>query len=88
MSVLAQTSGLRTLTRFRLLWRIVTRWLADLLPKGLYARARSGKLRGFTGVDAPYEPPQEPDVALRPIDRSLDDLVEQLVAALRARDIL
>ncbi|MBV8472216.1 MAG: two-component sensor histidine kinase, partial [Hyphomicrobiales bacterium] len=39
MNVLTQASALRTLTRFRLLWRIATRWLADLLPKGLYARS-------------------------------------------------
>jgi bifunctional enzyme CysN/CysC len=35
-------------------------------PKGLYARARSGELRGFTGVDDPYEPPAAPDVTLCP----------------------
>jgi adenylyl-sulfate kinase len=34
--------------------------------KGLYARARAGELRGFTGVDDPYEPPAAPDVLLRP----------------------
>jgi bifunctional enzyme CysN/CysC len=33
-------------------------------PKGLYARARTGELRGFTGVDDPYEPPTEPDLRL------------------------
>jgi adenylyl-sulfate kinase len=37
-------------------------------PKGLYARARSGELRGFTGVDDPYEPPEAPDVLLCPED--------------------
>jgi len=37
-------------------------------PKGLYARARAGELRGFTGVDDPYEPPREPDVELRVVD--------------------
>jgi bifunctional enzyme CysN/CysC len=57
-------------------------------PKGLYARARSGKVHGFTGVDAPYETPREPDVDLRPVERSLDELVEQLVAAMRARGVL
>jgi bifunctional enzyme CysN/CysC len=57
-------------------------------PKGLYARARGGVIRGFTGVDAPYERPREPDVALRPLELSMDDLVEQLVAALRARRVL
>jgi len=31
-------------------------------PKGLYARARAGELRGVTGVDAPYEPPEHPDL--------------------------
>jgi adenylyl-sulfate kinase len=37
-------------------------------PKGLYARARAGELRGFTGVDDPYEPPREPDVELCVVD--------------------
>lgn len=37
-------------------------------PKGLYRRARSGELTGFTGIDAPYEPPDAPDLVLRPAD--------------------
>jgi bifunctional enzyme CysN/CysC len=57
-------------------------------PKGLYARARAGQVHGFTGIDAPYETPREPDVALRPVERPMDELVEQLVAALRARGVL
>tara|TARA_Y100001960_G_C14393751_1_gene689983 strand:+ start:166 stop:759 length:594 start_codon:yes stop_codon:yes gene_type:complete len=36
--------------------------------KGLYARARSGELTGFTGVDDPYEPPKSPDLVLSPDD--------------------
>ncbi len=35
-------------------------------PKGMYARARAGKIAGFTGVDDPYEPPQAPELVLRP----------------------
>jgi bifunctional enzyme CysN/CysC len=35
-------------------------------PKGLYAKARAGELRGLTGVDDPYEPPDQPDLVLRP----------------------
>jgi bifunctional enzyme CysN/CysC len=35
-------------------------------PKGLYARARRGELTGLTGVDAPYEPPEQPDLTLSP----------------------
>ena len=34
-------------------------------PKGLYARARAGELKGLTGVDDPYEPPESPDVVVR-----------------------
>jgi bifunctional enzyme CysN/CysC len=35
-------------------------------PKGLYAKARAGEIRGFTGVDDPYEPPDRADLVLRP----------------------
>jgi bifunctional enzyme CysN/CysC len=57
-------------------------------PKGLYARARVGKITGFTGVDAPYEQPRDADLTLRPTEHQLEDLVEQLVVELRARRVL
>ncbi len=57
-------------------------------PKGLYARARVGKITGFTGVDAPYERPREADLELRPAEHELEDLVEQLMAELRSRGVL
>jgi bifunctional enzyme CysN/CysC len=57
-------------------------------PKGLYARARVGKIRGFTGVDAPYEPPREAEVELHPLERPLEELVDELMVALRARGVL
>jgi bifunctional enzyme CysN/CysC len=57
-------------------------------PKGLYARARGGKITGFTGVDAPYETPKNADMELRPCEHPLDDLVENLVMELRARGVL
>jgi bifunctional enzyme CysN/CysC len=51
-------------------------------PHGLYARARAGTLHGFTGVDAPYEPPVAPDVRLRageePVERSVERLLDAL----------
>jgi len=34
-------------------------------PKGLYQRARAGELKGFTGIDDPYEPPTSPDAHCR-----------------------
>ena len=37
-------------------------------PKGLYARARAGELQGLTGLDSPYEPPEDPDLVLTPAD--------------------
>ena len=49
-------------------------------PKGLYARAKAGQLRGFTGVDDPYEPPLAPDVELRVTD--IDVAVERVLDAL------
>jgi bifunctional enzyme CysN/CysC len=35
-------------------------------PKGLYAKARAGEIRGFTGIDDPYEAPLAPELVLRP----------------------
>jgi bifunctional enzyme CysN/CysC len=52
-------------------------------PKGLYAKARRGELRGFTGVDGPYEAPEAPDLELGG-DVSVDEAVDRLVDALQA----
>jgi bifunctional enzyme CysN/CysC len=54
-------------------------------PKGLYEKADSGLIRNFTGVDAPYEEPLEPDIRLRTLEGAADGLAEEVVAALRAR---
>lgn len=45
-------------------------------PKGLYARARSGELRNFTGVESAYEPPENPDLRLDTASRSPDECVD------------
>ena len=37
-------------------------------PKGLYAKARAGEIKGFTGIDDPYEPPEHPELRLTPDD--------------------
>jgi bifunctional enzyme CysN/CysC len=37
-------------------------------PKGLYAKARAGQLKGFTGIDDPYEAPVAADLVLTPAD--------------------
>lgn len=50
-------------------------------PKGMYARARAGELSEFTGIDAPYDEPTNPDLRLSGAEGSVDDLARQLVAA-------
>ena len=52
--------------------------------KGLYARARAGELRNFTGVDSPYEPPLEPDIHIDTAASTPVAAAEQIVAALLA----
>ncbi len=56
-------------------------------PKGLYARALSGELKNFTGVDSPYEAPETPEIHLRTLGRAPDEMVETLETWLRERDI-
>lgn len=51
-------------------------------PKGLYARARAGELRGLTGLDAPYETPVEPELRIRGADESPDDGAARMVQSL------
>jgi adenylylsulfate kinase len=54
-------------------------------PKGLYKQARAGKIKGFTGIDDPYEPPQNPELHLDAAGRSPDALAEVVVAYLVAQ---
>ena len=37
-------------------------------PKGLYARAQAGEIKNFTGIDSPYEPPEDPEIRLATLD--------------------
>ena len=43
--------------------------------KGLYARARRGEIRNFTGIDDPYEPPEHPELTLDTRSLSVDQAV-------------
>lgn len=51
-------------------------------PKGLYAKARAGELRGFTGIDSPYEPPVAPDLVLTPDDGPPGDQAAKVLTLL------
>jgi bifunctional enzyme CysN/CysC len=51
-------------------------------PKGLYARARSGEIKGFTGVDAPYEPPEQAEIHIDTATVDVSHAVDRILAAL------
>jgi len=49
--------------------------------KGLYAKARKGEIKGFTGIDSPYEAPENPYLSIPTADMSVEEAVEQVCAA-------
>lgn len=51
-------------------------------PKGIYARQRAGEIRAVTGVDAPYEPPRDPDVRVDGERCSPEDAVAEILSAM------
>jgi bifunctional enzyme CysN/CysC len=57
-------------------------------PKGLYAKAKAGELKNFTGVDAPYEAPIDPEIHLQTLGRSADKLADVVLLALSERKIV
>lgn len=57
-------------------------------PKGLYKKARAGQLKGFTGIDDPYEAPEKPELILDGGKKSIDDLADEVLAFLKARNLL
>lgn len=46
--------------------------------KGLYKKARAGEIKGFTGIDSPYEAPLEPQIRIKTAQREVDDCVQEL----------
>ncbi len=56
--------------------------------KGLYKKARAGEIKGFTGIDDPYEAPTDPDVECRTDQESPDESVEKILAVLHTRRYL
>jgi adenylylsulfate kinase len=49
-------------------------------PKGLYKKARAGEIKGFTGIDDPYEEPLKPEIVVDSASRAPDDLAAEVVA--------
>ena len=50
--------------------------------KGLYARARRGEISNFTGIDDPYEPPEQPELTLETLELTVDQCVAKVLAQL------
>ncbi len=46
--------------------------------KGLYKKARKGEIKGFTGIDSPYEAPQNPDLEIKTVDMTVEESVEAI----------
>lgn len=57
-------------------------------PKGLYAKARAGVIPEFTGISAPYEAPEAPELRLVTAGRSIDACAEEVIAALVQRGLI
>ena len=57
-------------------------------PKGLYKKARSGELKEFTGVSAPYEEPQGAEIRIKGGETSVEEAVRQIVGYLDGKGYL
>lgn len=57
-------------------------------PKGLYKKARRGELKNFTGIDSPYEPPEDPEILVDTGTLSAEQAAERVIAELRKRGLL
>ncbi|GBG13524.1 adenylylsulfate kinase [Novimethylophilus kurashikiensis] len=56
--------------------------------KGLYAKARQGLIKEFTGISSPYEAPEAPELTINTNLQTLDACVDQVLALLRQRKII
>jgi adenylylsulfate kinase len=60
-------------------------------PKQLYQKARAGKIREFTGIDAPYETPEDPEIVVhtdrQTVEESVGAILEQLLPRLHAEEL-
>ncbi|UFJ43263.1 adenylyl-sulfate kinase [Brevibacillus humidisoli] len=57
-------------------------------PKGLYQKARAGQIQNFTGISAPYEVPDQPDMIIETDKQSVSQSVEQLLTYLREHNYI
>jgi len=57
-------------------------------PKGLYKKARAGKIPEFTGISAPYEEPEKPELVIETDKKNVDDCVNEILSYLKSKNII
>ena len=57
-------------------------------PKGLYKKARAGQIKGFTGIDDPYEAPEKPEILIDTESTSAEAAAKQILAYLEQKGLL
>jgi bifunctional enzyme CysN/CysC len=57
-------------------------------PKGLYRRARRGEIKNFTGIDSPYEPPEDPDIRVNTATGSAEEAADVILWQLEAMGMI
>ncbi|MDR1959600.1 MAG: adenylyl-sulfate kinase [Planctomycetaceae bacterium] len=57
-------------------------------PKGLYKKARAGELKGFTGIDDPYEAPRNPELVLDAGTKTAGQLAEEVITYLKSKGVV
>lgn len=57
-------------------------------PKGLYKKALNGEIKDFTGINAPYEKPQNPDILIKTDMESVDECIEKIINYLFGKQII
>lgn len=53
--------------------------------KGLYKKARKGEIKYFTGIDSPYEQPQNPDIEIKTNEKSITECTDELYQTIRTK---
>jgi len=56
--------------------------------KGFYKRARAGEIKGYTGIDAPYEEPENPELLIRTGEQSIQESVDTVIKFLKKQGIV
>jgi len=54
-------------------------------PKGLYEKAKAGTIKNFTGIDSPYEPPEQAEIVLKTVDSDAASEAERILGYLKER---